>query len=552
MQIKRSPLSVVLFLPLLMLLLPGMLLAEEAGKFLFVFGKVYLEVPGKDAVPATKGLSLVEGATIVAEKSGKAQIRLKDGSFIAVRPNTRLVLEEYKYKKNDPDNKSVTSLIKGTFRTISGAIAKENPEKVMVKTPVATIGIRGTDHEPAYIPPNDPSFPPDMKPGLYNKVNAGFVYIESLTGERLPLNPGQVGFIASGTNAPVQLESAPAFYSQPNEAFAEGAEASADDSVSGQPVEEVAGENAEASEQEDSGAVAESQPESESSTDLGEISSSDAVVTSTATNSNSGALQASTGTSPPTVTQTPMVGAVAFIQYDSQAGMGSSDLDYKMIEDAKAADTVRNTVLKNTAGHVVGAIDKDGTQHYLTGAITEVYPVTSDGQMQYGVLKADGLYDGTHNTTYPLDNRYWVWATGPAYVPTSNVVYLNFSSGVAFGGQLNGTWSQLSGLNGYMNVDLNASNITSLNLTAGGTNLWQFNATNLALDPYGQFEAQTVNAGSSLNVMYNNAAAETYGAIAGGITGAGNGAVMTFSAKHATTDPNTVGQGVTGAAIFKP
>jgi hypothetical protein len=38
------------------------------------------------------------------------------------------------------------NLIEGGFRTITGAIAKQNPGDYQVNTPVATIGVRGTDY----------------------------------------------------------------------------------------------------------------------------------------------------------------------------------------------------------------------------------------------------------------------------------------------------------------------------------------------------------------------------------------------------------------------
>ncbi|MGH8446844.1 MAG: hypothetical protein ACREVL_16350, partial [Solimonas sp.] len=41
-------------------------------------------------------------------------------------------------------------LLKGGFRTVSGLIGKANPDEYRVTTPVATIGIRGTDYY-AYI-----------------------------------------------------------------------------------------------------------------------------------------------------------------------------------------------------------------------------------------------------------------------------------------------------------------------------------------------------------------------------------------------------------------
>ncbi|MFP5305877.1 MAG: hypothetical protein ACLGI7_08645, partial [Gammaproteobacteria bacterium] len=45
-----------------------------------------------------------------------------------------------------PQQQAVFRLLKGGFRAVSGLIGKADPEEYRVSTPVATIGIRGTDY----------------------------------------------------------------------------------------------------------------------------------------------------------------------------------------------------------------------------------------------------------------------------------------------------------------------------------------------------------------------------------------------------------------------
>jgi hypothetical protein len=54
-----------------------------------------------------------------------------------------LTLDKFVYS-GDEDSVSL-KVTKGTFRFISGQVAKKTPEKVNIETPVATIGIRGTE-----------------------------------------------------------------------------------------------------------------------------------------------------------------------------------------------------------------------------------------------------------------------------------------------------------------------------------------------------------------------------------------------------------------------
>jgi hypothetical protein len=76
---------------------------------------------------------------------------------------------------------------------------------------VATIGIRGTDHEPHFIPPPAPGEAPAGEPGAYNKVNVGATYIRNALGT-IELGPNEAGF-ASATpgQAPLRLKTLPGF-----------------------------------------------------------------------------------------------------------------------------------------------------------------------------------------------------------------------------------------------------------------------------------------------------------------------------------------------------
>ena len=84
------------------------------------------------------------GDTLVTGEKGRAQVRFIDGAVVALRPESELNIEKYSYGKVKADEGSLMTLLKGGFRTITGAIGKE---KYKVVTSMATIGIRGTHYE---------------------------------------------------------------------------------------------------------------------------------------------------------------------------------------------------------------------------------------------------------------------------------------------------------------------------------------------------------------------------------------------------------------------
>ena len=115
----------------------------SVGKIESLKGTVFI-VRGSGTLNATAGQALEKKDVIITESDGWARVKLSDGTSITLGKNSKLVIEKYLY---DGTKKSHTTLgfAKGVFKTITGAIGKVAPEKFKVKTPNATIGIRGTE-----------------------------------------------------------------------------------------------------------------------------------------------------------------------------------------------------------------------------------------------------------------------------------------------------------------------------------------------------------------------------------------------------------------------
>jgi hypothetical protein len=112
---------------------------------------------------------------LTTDTSGSGEVAFTDSSVLTLRESTEIRVDEYEFKK-DPQGggtgKEVMSLVKGGFRTITGAIPKANPDSYQVNTPVATIGVRGTDYSAYY----------SKEEGLMAKVFEGHVYVKNNQG----------------------------------------------------------------------------------------------------------------------------------------------------------------------------------------------------------------------------------------------------------------------------------------------------------------------------------------------------------------------------------
>lgn len=160
-----------------------------AGKVEFVVGNVAAIGPDGRSRPLAKGADIDTGDTIQTG-DGRAQVRFIDGGFISLTPNTEFKVNEYNYTgKADGTEKGFFGLVKGGLRAVTGAIGHTNKKTYLVNTPVATIGIRGTE------------FLATMDEKLIVRVGDGAVYIVNAAGDIVLYN-GQSGTVDGPDSRP--------------------------------------------------------------------------------------------------------------------------------------------------------------------------------------------------------------------------------------------------------------------------------------------------------------------------------------------------------------
>lgn len=137
-----------------------------------------------------------QGDTLVSEKNTYAQIKFIDNSEITLKPNSTFKVEAFAFDAGKPEGDSASfNLVKGGLRSITGLLGKRNKEKFQLKTPTATIGIRGTTFVVEYVAPQaEPALA--MRYSLSSVMLAGQV---ELPVQLAQLGPGKApGLPASG------------------------------------------------------------------------------------------------------------------------------------------------------------------------------------------------------------------------------------------------------------------------------------------------------------------------------------------------------------------
>jgi len=169
---------------------------SAAGKVEFAIGSVSaLGVDGRSR-PLTKGAEINAGDTIKTT-DGRLQARFSDGGYISLQPDTEFKVEEYSFSgKADGSEKGFFSLLKGGLRAITGSIGHTNRQAYRVDTPVATIGIRGTE------------FIAILGARLLVRVGDGAVFLANPAGN-IMLYKGQTGEVGSSGDKPKQSTETP-------------------------------------------------------------------------------------------------------------------------------------------------------------------------------------------------------------------------------------------------------------------------------------------------------------------------------------------------------
>ena len=125
--------------------------AQAAGTGAAPIGKVAtaegpVTATRADGTAVTLGLDdpVYQGDVVETGAGAAVGLVFNDDTTFALDQNARMVLDELIYDPDSGQGSSLFSVIEGTFIFVSGEIAANNPDDMTIRTPVATIGVRGT------------------------------------------------------------------------------------------------------------------------------------------------------------------------------------------------------------------------------------------------------------------------------------------------------------------------------------------------------------------------------------------------------------------------
>lgn len=116
--------------------------SDGVGSVTKVEGEVTIKRADGEMATAELGTTIFQGDTVLTSANGGVNISFVDETHLALDADAEMVIDEMVFDPN-ADSSMVLNIVTGTFAFVSGELAGLD-DGMTLKTPFATIGIRGT------------------------------------------------------------------------------------------------------------------------------------------------------------------------------------------------------------------------------------------------------------------------------------------------------------------------------------------------------------------------------------------------------------------------
>jgi len=130
------------------------------------------------------------GDKLITGAEGFLRLQMIDDAVLDLRCYSIMVIEDYAIKSISGSNRSVLNLLKGSLKKVTGEIGKWNEDVYELKTPVASIGVRGTEYALRVFQSKGCDGSIDLDDdGLYLAVMKGLVDVSNKAGTTTVARP---------------------------------------------------------------------------------------------------------------------------------------------------------------------------------------------------------------------------------------------------------------------------------------------------------------------------------------------------------------------------
>ena len=122
----------------------GCAAAADIGRVVLAAGETTALRQGQ-VVRLANGQPVQDRDVLRTGASSNMQVRFDDDSYVSMRENSEIRIDQFKFTGGNGDESAFFSLLKGGLRAVTGLIGQRDHDNYRMVTPTATIGIRGTD-----------------------------------------------------------------------------------------------------------------------------------------------------------------------------------------------------------------------------------------------------------------------------------------------------------------------------------------------------------------------------------------------------------------------
>ena len=132
-------------------------IAADIGQVKVVKGTVTIDRAGQ-SVAAAVGTAVQSGDVVRTAADASVGITMIDDTLLSAGPGSVLTLDRLDFDPTLRNGRLDATLGAGTLAVVSGRIAKQSPDAMTVRTPLAILGVRGTEfvvsaHDPVLANP---------------------------------------------------------------------------------------------------------------------------------------------------------------------------------------------------------------------------------------------------------------------------------------------------------------------------------------------------------------------------------------------------------------
>jgi len=167
---------------------------QAVGQVIKNRGKTFVISKEKKKRNLDMGSEVYVGDRIFTGVKGFISLSMIDEAKIDLRCNSEMIIEDYQLLRGK--NRSVIYLLKGSVKKITGSIGKMAEDIYEMHTPLATVGVRGTEYALRVLQTYGCDGSMDVNSnGLFVKVNKGAIDVKGPKDD-VSLNNGDTALIA--------------------------------------------------------------------------------------------------------------------------------------------------------------------------------------------------------------------------------------------------------------------------------------------------------------------------------------------------------------------